>query len=844
MYRVETHDNSREYFSNLVIEKDSLYVTSTTTLSEAIKEKSVILSEDMWRIVDIENLIKTIYSDWNHTLNQIKIKAEVRKIIIDLKNNIINKDELNELRYFEDNIDILINDINLIVQTNIKNFNYTNETITKKIFGLVYKNLIVTEVFNNISKEILDPIGVKSFFKKLKKYRDGEDVKKIYFYNINYLDLSRYMIIELLRISGFEVIFRIPYFNSLNIVNKCWDYVYRDNSIFFMNISRGSNNDIESKYISFLEGKNNITNKNESVITKTYKEVGDFKRELEDKKIITFCKDSLSACMNKEDLSNKHCFQTDIGRFLFNLYSVEIFENDVKIDFRIYRELITSGWMEFKNWNGVKLREYLFKNESYFDSVKTLNEIIDRINKLKDLEVINEIFEDQIKTRIKDNDKKKFLSNPFRAFGYNNTDRYNITLNYMLEVTLKLKRFILKALSSENELIDVKEHFELLKIEFTNKYIIQCNNNGSNIQKLVTRKIWGILNNPDEFGDKLHREELKDLFNILLKINIDDKKEEENKIEDNDLSIDHLEGVILREKMTMDKGKEVIYMADLSIKAYEQYVNNKYNSEKILNYNDFEDIVSSSLIGKHKEIVMKALEFQRRSIKASEAYIKFAFANLFINFQGEKVFSWISQLRKNDGKSIILKQIETIYGNENIIIEHGLDYEDVTNEEDIKAECICYDSDELEKGYEKYCEVEYRNLDFCDIKFFYTSVLNSHPMYYSDFHQKLVFSGIISILKNSIEDSYKNIATYLFPIFPQWEQVVKYNILTCEYGRKNMRDYKYFDGINYPKNIDVMYLLLMSIFFCTIMPIFLCTVLLVGLIRYLRESRSCSIRIS
>ena len=101
--------------------------------------------------------------------------------------------------------------------------------------------------------------------------------------------------------------------------------------------------------------------------------------------------------------------------------------------------------MEFKNWNGVKLREYLFKNESYFDSVKTLNEIIDRINKLKDLEVINEIFEDQIKTRIKDNDKKKFLSNPFRAFGYNNTDRYNITLNYMLEVTLKLKRFILKS---------------------------------------------------------------------------------------------------------------------------------------------------------------------------------------------------------------------------------------------------------------------------------------------------------------------------------------------------------------------------------------------------------------
>ncbi|MBD8048650.1 hypothetical protein [Clostridium faecium] len=39
-------------------------------------------------------------------------------------------------------------------------------------------------------------------------------------------------------------------------------------------------------------------------------------------------------------------------------------------------------------------------------------------------------------------------------------------------------------------------------------------------------------------------------------------------------------------------------------------------------------------------------------------------------------------------------------------------------------------------------------------------------------------------------------------------------------------------------------IVLMSIFFCAIMPIFLCTVLLVGFIRYLRESRSCSIRIS
>ena len=80
-------------------------------------------------------------------------------------------------------------------------------------------------------------------------------------------------------------------------------------------------------------------------------------------------------------------------------------------------------------------------------------------------------------------------------------------------------------------------------------------------------------------------------------------------------------------------------------------------------------------------------------------------------------------------------------------------------------------------------------------------------MYYSDFHNKLVFSNIVSILKNSIDDSYSNMSKFLFPLFPQWKQVVKQNILTCEYGRKSiMSNYKYFDGINYPKNMDTMYL--------------------------------------
>ncbi|MGL4450137.1 MAG: hypothetical protein ACRCTZ_02960 [Sarcina sp.] len=169
--------------------------------------------------------------------------------------------------------------------------------------------------------------------------------------------------------------------------------------------------------------------------------------------------------------------------------------------------------------------------------------------------------------------------------------------------------------------------------------------------------------------------------------------------------------------------------------------------------------------------------------------------------------SWIKGLRENDTKSIILKQIETIYGNK-IEESQGLDFDDIVSEESIKMQNIkSYDIAELEKDYDKYADVAYRNLDFCNRKFLYGSVLNDYPIYHTDFHNKLVFSGLVSILKNSIEDSYSNITKFIFPLFPQWKDVVKSNILSCEYARKNIRDYKYFDGVNYPKNIDSLYLL-------------------------------------
>lgn len=804
MYRVETHNNSKEYFSQIDIREDCLYVTSNTSLSNMIKEVNTYISkENWWRVVDIENFIKTLYSEWYKPLNQLKLKVEIRKIIIELKNKTTDKHELEELIFLEDNIDTLTKDISIIAETNIKYIKFTKSDNTKLLIKKIYEKVIATDVFKEISRQLLDYSSARVFYKYLQYYTLGE-VKKICFYNINNLDLRRYLVIELLKSVGYEIIFKIPYFHDLNVINKCWDQVYNNSTIFYLDHKNNSKANVQSKYISFLEGRVNNEVIKEKVQTKTYVEISDFRKELKNKNVITFYKGSIGSCLDKCRNQVGHCFQSIIGRFLSNLYLVELKEEDVKLDFVTYRELITSGWIEYKTWNGIRFSQYLIDNEDYFNGTHSINEIINRIESIKELEEVNDVFEDKVKLRIKNDDQKKLLSNPFRALAYNNCERYNITANYMYEATLRLKRFMIKALKETDGLINVNDHFELLKLTFINNYIIRHSRESDEFEKAIIKKIWEVLNDTKKLDEKLYKDDLRELFNIKLRMSTKDYIYEEK-----DFALDQLEGMIIRSsKIEKVNGENIIYLSDLSFKAYEEYIASKYSYGKILRYDDYKDILISSLIGKHKEVVLEGLCFQEKSIQSSEAYVKFCIGNLFINFDGIKFFSWISSLREEDTESIILKQIKSIYGIKEDQVSKELDFNDMVKEDEIKSEkYFDYEKKDLGKGYTKYSEVAFRNLDFCSCKFLYTSILQPHPMYYSSFHQKLVFSEILSILKNSIDDSYKNISQFIFPLFPQWKDVVKSNILTCEYGRKNVREYKYFDGINYPKNIDSLYLL-------------------------------------
>ena len=825
MYKVKTHNNSREYYEQLVVENDAVYITANISLSNMIKEVSKVSKEDSWRVVNIENFINSLYPNWTDTTNEVKLKSELRKSIYKVRETIKSKEEMEEIKFLEDNISILYSDFKYLIESGIKEVNYESTDIKMKLVKDIFNAFSKTDLFKEISSEILNINEVINFPKKLierylsniarvdenkakvvKQIIDSKNnnIKKIYFFNINNLDLRRYLVAEILRCAGFEITFVIPYFKSLNIVNKCWDMVYGDTSLFNININEEYCNPKREnlKYINFLEGKEVVDFVEEKIYSKNYREVYDFKKTVKDKNVITLYKDSLKSIMKRESLNLKeHCYQNSIGRFLFNLYNCKVIEDEIKMDFDTYREMITSGWIEYKGWNGLRLQSYLVDNSEYFSGVTTLNEILTRIEKLKEVKEISDVFYEQSKDRIKKNRTKQFLSNPFKAFGYVDVEKYKITVNNMLEVTLKLKRFLLKAFENESGLINIEEHFNLLIPLYRNKYIVDLYNNGSEEQKKVTRKIYAVLNNPKDFGVELHRDELRDLFNVKLGIDRELIEQQEE-----DFSVDQLEGLIYRDKL-LRKNNGTLYLGDMSYKAYEKYIEKLKEFNKILSADDLKYIFKNNLKGKSKDIVLQGISLQENSRKAGESYFKFALANLIINYEGNIEFSWIEGLRKDDSKAIFLKQIEALYGKAQDELQF-LDSSEFAKEEDMKFDFITnYNKKNIIENVNSVPEVAFRDLDFCGDKFLYSSILEGNPAYYSDFHHRLAFSALVSIFKNNIEDGYLNMYKFVLPLFPQWKDVVKKNILDCEFSRKGLREYRYFEGINYPKAIDVLYLL-------------------------------------
>lgn len=213
MFKVEVHDNSYEYFSNINLSEDALHITSNLSLSKLIKESNKD-NANKRKVMNIEYLLEDIYPKLNDSLNRNKLKVELRNILIDSK--------VDNTFLQEDNLNILFRDCIFLIESGIRNIPDIEDTEDKQeTLKLIFNKFVQS----NTIKEVINEISSLSNLKLKSTSKYNKNIKTIYLYNFNNLSLSRMIFFTRLKYIGYELIFRIPYMD-IKTIDEPWINLY------------------------------------------------------------------------------------------------------------------------------------------------------------------------------------------------------------------------------------------------------------------------------------------------------------------------------------------------------------------------------------------------------------------------------------------------------------------------------------------------------------------------------------------------------------------------------------------------------------------------------------------
>ena len=253
-------------------------------------------------------------------------------------------------------------------------------------------------------------------------------------------------------------------------------------------------------------------------------------------------------------------------------------------------------------------------------------------------------------------------------------------------------------------------------------------------------------------------------------------------------SIDNMEGLICGRQDTL-------FLTDLSFNAYREY-NFKKNKE-----NKFIKLDFIEKISKGNELVLGGIRLEKLSKVIVQDYLKFTIVNSLIHFKGNFKFSWIKDLRDYDSEGPLFSEMKSLYGvKDNVSLDFS-EFKDLSDE----GAMLSLDLSKHSVKYSNIPGVAYIDLDFCSLKFLYSSIVNPYPIYKSEAELTKLFSVFVSIMKNSTQNSNVNIKKFIFPLFPQIDQAVKESMLEANYETQNISEYKTFENISYPSVMDYLY---------------------------------------
>ncbi|WP_142415569.1 hypothetical protein [Hathewaya massiliensis] len=900
--RVETYNDPSYFYKNIDFKNDSLHIVGTSALSMHLKDLKQFKKNKnhIWTYANIQN---AVFTEWNKSINQIKMKAEIRKLIEELCKDITIK------KYLLNDIDEILNDYKYYIETGIFALPSMekvdpNIEVIRGVFNSFAKSQLINNIY--IRESCFD---LEEFTNRLNKYynevfkgefkdqgiTDGiQNIKKIYFYNLTYIDGMRLSFFKKLNDIGIEVIFRIPIHENFQALNRPWERVYgfvsKDK---WKSISYNNEVNLEwNPYIGYLNGVKDLKDYNNDKISfKEYIDVSAFKQKLENypifqntneykeylknkgvessiiglkvkrlsyicdsedksykyiREYITFSKNKYNDLFNGTILNYKDKKDSLLnykeGRFIIGLYKSYWNEEKTKImmEYKDFVQLISSGWLEIKSKSniisGVDGIDLLIDLEPYMNGIKSLEDIINRLNKLTLLQDFSNAFTELSKEKTDGDKVKEYLHNPLKTLSYVDNSRYGITVKQLIQLTKKLKTMLEELIPKDN-FINIQEHKNKLYDYWRNISYIKSilneyfklkkeyNTEKSEVNKKrlikfiksnrIYIRTYSNLKNAELIETPMTLYETREYMNIILKLS--NKKDHDDSEEDryNYIKVfDQIEGIMIN-------GTREIYVTDMSEKSINKYVKNrrfipKYTKSKILK-EDLRELDRTYNLQEKNNILMQSKISSEEVIN----FIKYYLATITSFSKAKIEFSWINDINDSDQESSIYKILKSIY-NENS--KRQSVYYDIEGElqfeyERLKEQGVLYKNNSksiaeinkiLGKKTEVSCSSEiapiaWLDLDFCPRKFYYSGVLCHNPVYESEFHQKIVFAILGKLFKSQLKEG-NDVEKYFYPLFPQWNKTTKDNLIETSYKREIRSEYK-FKNIYFPyhmKDIQIL----------------------------------------
>lgn len=760
MFNVCYYQNTKEFYEQTPLDNDAIHLTQSASFAEYLRNKNPETN-----VFGYKTFFDKMFPEWNNPLTEIYLRSVVREYIY-------NHFEEKEALYYSKRVNDFYLSLRFLVEFGgLPLHIFPDSNQDQKLLVSMYKELSKHSI---ITSYLLDRVTMNK--EKIKERLElSKQVKAIYLHHFDYIDGVRMMLFNHLKNMGYEVIFYIPFSEGKMDLYKNWISIYEQITNYSSNdweCMNYFNNDLGNRFAHYIDKDVPALDKDRyDVEFLTFNHPTEFKDFLMEKplkkkqhEVVTMFEENLNIYTDHTEKS--HFYATSYGKFFLSLQNCKKTDQEILFSYDDYVNMLVSGWVQAGSSNGSKALTLLIDLRVYMEGVSTFQDVLDRLQSLLHLQDFSQAFDEVGKEQADRHRLKRYLSNPWRAFPYVHHSRYEITVRQLIECTKDLARKVNRLLLSDQEKRNVHSYINELQRMYSGVK--------EQLEPKFAMKFEALLYTEIPLTWEFGKEELFQLLTLYLAAEDD---ENINKIK----NFDQLIGLTLTTRN--------IHVTGLSLKTFPWKTPSLPN---LLTHTWLKKCVYQSFISVNRESRLQALLVDYYSRKVSRNTAIYSLYHLLAYADGNIAFSYINELEENDGPSIYYSILEELYSKEQDD-NFGSEKNDLLWDDDPAQR-----EEELPmSALESIPDILWLDSDFCYKKFYINAFIERHPIYEKDFHQQPIYASITKLLSEQGEGE-QGIQEVVFPLFPQWTNAKKQNLLDTAFS-KGLRKYKSYENIYYPK---------------------------------------------